>query len=417
MGFWEKAEKIALWLLIAAIPTQIGRHFWPKWSLVAGIRVDYLSVILYGVDILWFLLVIISLINKKRNGRSLKPKAGFLEMLVGIFILINILVAESKGEAIYSWLRIFQWVWFYKYCAENKAEVKRVLGEVIPWWVVGESLLGLAQMVKGGSLNGLFWWLGERRFDFSTMGIAQISVWGQGLLRAYGTFSHPNSLAGFLMVALGLWTLFYTNLRKTRFGEIKWWAVAWFSVLGIILSGSRTVWLLTLILMVVNFIKVFRGKMGIKKITGYLVIILGLFLLVLGVVNVNYRMGDFLGGWDSDSLAKRVSLNTAALKMWQGNLMIGVGAGNFISRLPQYQSGNQFFWLQPVHNIVILAGTEVGVLGLIITVWWFKDLWEKRNFKKRWWLLALIFLSGMVDHYWITLPQNTWLLAIVLGMF
>jgi hypothetical protein len=205
--------------------------------------------------------------------------------------------------------------------------------------------------------------------------------------------------------------MFYRKIKK-----VQWWAVAWLAVLGIIVSGSRTIWLLTLVLMVANFIKVFKGKMGIKKITGYLAIILGLFLLVLGMVNVNYRMEDFLGGWDSDSLAKRVSLNISALKMWKENLMIGVGAGNFIPRLPQYQADNQFFWLQPVHNIVLLAGTEVGVLGLIILVWYLKDLGEKKGFKKRWWLLALIFLSGMVDHYWITLSQNTWLLAIVLGI-
>jgi hypothetical protein len=46
-----------------------------------------------------------------------------------------------------------------------------------------------------------------------------------------------------------------------------------------------------------------------------------------------------------------------------------------------------------------------------------KDWWEGRNFKKHWWLWALVVLSGMVDHYWITLPQNTWLLAIILGVF
>lgn len=400
-----------LWLLIAAIPTQIGKHFWPKWSLVAGIRVDYLSVVLYGVDLLWLGLVGTKILNSKIKSLNLKKIIKFEYLIIIGFILVNILVAENKGVAVYSWFRIGQWFWFYQYCVKNKMKVREILGAVIPWWVVGESLLGLAQMAKGGSLNGLWWWLGERRFNFSTIGVAQMSVWGQGILRAYGTFSHPNSLAGFLMVVLGLWVTFYKKSKK-----VWWWTVAWLSVLGIILSGSRTIWLLTLILMVANFIRVFRGKMGIKKITGYLMIILGLFLLVLGMVNVNYQVRDFLGGWDSDSLTKRVSLNAAAIKMWRENLMVGVGAGNFIPRLPEYQSENQFFWLQPVHNIFLLIGSEAGMLGLIILIWLLKDLCEKKSIKKKWWLLALILASGMVDHYWITLPQNRWLLAIVLGI-
>jgi len=412
-----------LWLMIAVIPTQIGKHFWPKWSLVAGIRVDYLSVVLYGVDLLW-LGLLITWIIRKIIDKKLKIGVGFLGILTGIFVLINVLVAENKGVAVYSWFRIGQWFWFYQYCVKNKMKVREILGAVIPWWVVGESLLGLAQMAKGGSLNGLWWWLGERRFNFSTIGVAQMSVWGQGILRAYGTFSHPNSLAGFLMIVLGLWVgpnpsaLRASPLDKGAFKKrsIFWWTVAWLAVLGIILSGSRTIWLLTLVLMIVGFLKVFKGKLGIKKITGYLMIILGLFLLVLGMINVNYQVRDFLGGWDSDSLTKRVSLNAAAIKMWRENLMVGVGAGNFIPRLPEYQSENQFFWLQPVHNIFLLIGSEVGMLGLIILIWLLKDLCEKKSLKKKWWLLALILASGMVDHYWITLPQNRWLLAIVLGI-
>jgi hypothetical protein len=341
-----------------------------------------------------------------------------------MFVLVNILVAGNKGVAIYGWFRIIQWAWFYKYCQRNRKEVKRILLRIIPWWILGESMLGWAQMTKGGSLNGLMWWLGERRFDISTMGVAQFSVFGQGLIRAYGTFSHPNSLAGFLMVSLGLWTILNPSaLRASPLdkGDIKirkicWWMVTWAAMLGIILSGSRTIWLLSLVLMVTTFIKVFKGKIGIKKVIGSLAIVLGLFLLVLGIVSVNYRTTDFLGGWDSDSLAKRMNLNTIAIKMWRENLMLGVGVGNFIPKLPEYQTESQFYWLQPVHNIILLAGSEVGVLGLIITIWFFRDLGKRRKIKKRWWLLALILASGMVDHYWLSLSQNTWLLAITLGI-
>jgi hypothetical protein len=53
------------WLLL--IPTQLGRHFWLKESSVMGARVDYLSIILYLTDIIWFLWVISK--SKRKNFR------------------------------------------------------------------------------------------------------------------------------------------------------------------------------------------------------------------------------------------------------------------------------------------------------------------------------------------------------------
>ena len=94
--------------------------------------------------------------------------------------------------------------WVFK----NKNIVGEILTKVIPYWIVIESLLALGQISKGGSLNGWWWFLGERRFDFNTIGVAQMSVADMGLVRAYGTFSHPNSLAGFLLVSLVWWIKF-----------------------------------------------------------------------------------------------------------------------------------------------------------------------------------------------------------------
>lgn len=377
-----------------------------------GVRVDYLSVILYLVDLFWLGLVISSLWGRDKKRR--KVKIDFFKIIIGCFILFNILVAENYGVAVYRWLRLFQWWWFYEYCKSNKAIVLQYLKGIIPYWVIAESLLGLAQMAKGGSLNGLMYWFGERRFSFTTIGIAQMSVLGQGLIRSYGTFSHPNSMAGFLLVSLGLWVKYYKDFKLNK---MWWWVVVWLAVMGMILSGSRIVWALMVVTMIVSFVRVFKKKLGWSKLVGYLAVIGGLFLIVVGLVGVNYRTSDFVGGWDSDSLSKRVSLNIAAVKMWRENFMLGVGAGNFIPKLPEYQSDNKFYWLQPVHNMFLLLGTEIGMLGIIITVWVFKDIWSNKNFRKMGLIWGLIIITGMMDHYWITLPQNSWLLAIVLGAF
>jgi len=70
-----------------------------------------------------------------------------------------------------------------------------------------------------------------------------------------------------------------------------------------------------------------------------------------------------------------------------------------------------------VHNILILAWSQIGTLGLFLLFLFFS-----KNFvyKKINWIfkiiLGVILISGMIDHYWLTLPQNWWLLVVVLSI-
>ena len=133
--------------------------------------------------------------------------------------------------------------------------------------------------------------------------------------------------------------------------------------------------------------------------------------MVLGLVGREYELKSFLGGWDDQSWQKRMGLNISALKMVVDSPIFGVGAGNFTKSLDKYQKGN-FYWLQPVHNILLLALSEVGTVGVIVFWRFLKGRLKKIN----WWIGVIIMVTGLVDHYWLTLPQNTWLLAIILGI-
>ncbi len=374
-----------------------------------GARSDYLGPILYLSDMVWLIWVGIGLILKSKT-KNRKPKEifSFESLLIGLFVALNILVAGNRWVAIYRWLRIGQWIISLKIIQTSKFKAQRYLMWIIPCWIAVESLLGLAQITKGGSLQGMWYWLGERRFTLTTIGVAQMSVFGEGLIRAYGTFSHPNSMAGFLLVGLLLWQ----RLKKEK--SVWYWTVVWLAVMGIIISGSRTVWVLMALVPIISNMGL--HKKSWKRQLGYGLVGVGIFVLVLGIVGMNYRTSDFVGGWDNDSLAKRVSLNMVAFKMWRDNFMLGVGAGNFVAKLPEYQSDSQFYWLQPVHNIFLLAGTEWGMLGIIIVIKFLISNFQFLMKKKNYLILGVIVVTGMVDHYWLTLPQNFNLLAVVLGI-
>lgn len=437
-GVVEKLSKILLFLLLCLIPTQLGKHFWFDWSLVLGMRIDYLSPILYLVDLVWIALLISNLPAGRQGFKFLisnkKQIFNKKNLIILVFVIVNILVAQNRWIAVYKWVRIGQLVWFGYYVFKNKNLVERMLIKIIPWWIVGEGLLAIGQIAKGGSLNGIWWWLGERSFDFNTIGIAQMSVANYGIVRAYGTFSHPNSLAGFLLVSLILWVKLKplspsinsgqlplkkgAVLVKTNFNNIYWWGVTWLGIIGIILTGSRTIWILSLI----SITWLLWGNFKNIKNKGKIFFLITIMLFcVYKIVDFNYPIGNFLGGWDENGWLKRGQLNFASIEMFKKSPLFGVGAGNFLVNLPDYQKNNQIFWFQPVHNIGLLLLAEIGILGLLIFNFYFfifKTIKKiiKNNDKIMLLILGVIFLSGMVDHYWFTLPQNMWLLALVLGV-
>ena len=388
-----------LWLLL--VPTQLGKHFWLTESYVAGIKVDYLSIILYLTDIVWLGWVFSLKKERKKN------KIGRI-LAILLVILVNVWMAEARWVAVYRWLRMGQWVVTVWLVTKNKQKIKENLLKVVPIWILIEVFLAVSQVAKGGSLEGIWYWLGERRFSFGSVGIAQMRWGNEATIRAYGSFSHPNSLAGFLLLAWVWWkeeTHLPTGKRETR---IWYWVVNWSAILGIILAGSRTVWVLTLLTWI---LETKNQKLKIKRVLGRILIGLGVGAMVLGLVGREYELKSFLGGWDSQGWQKRMSLNMSALKMIADSPIFGVGAGNFTKRLSEYQKGS-FYWLQPVHNILLLALSEIGIVGVMVFWNFLKRCLKKIN----WWMGAIIIVTGLVDHYWLTLPQNTWLLAIILGI-
>ena len=426
----EKISKGLLFLLLLVIPTQLGKHFWFDWSLILGIRIDYLSPTLYLADLVWIGLLIFNFQFSIFNNKKI---FCWKNLIILGFVVINTLMAQNRWVAIYKWVRIGQLVWFGYFVSRNKKIVEKILIWVLPFWVGVESLLAIGQIAKGGSLNGFWWWLGERSFDFNTIGIAQMSVVNNGIVRAYGTFSHPNSLAGFLLVSLVLWVKSKDSLSSYKvFKVIKlnwcWWGVMWSGIIGIILTGSRTIWLLSLLSVVWLMWNNFKNIKNKGKILFLFAIVL---FGVYKMVDYNYPIQNFLGGWDENGLLKRGQLNLAALKMIKDSPLVGMGLGNFLVNLPNYQKNNQIFWFQPVHNIVLLLISEIGLLGVIIFNFQFfrqrrtsfhftffnkiKNL-IKNNDKIMLLILGIIFLSGMVDHYWFTLPQNMWLLALIFAL-
>jgi len=410
-----KLHQKVFWLLIFLLPVQLGRHFWPDFSFVLGLKIDYLAPTVYLTDLL-VLFILVLWGWEQRCQFSIKTLIGWLKrnwwlMAVLAYLILNAFLALNQGAAFYKLIKIIEFSLLGYYLAKNHCSLSHLYLSLL-MAVVYSSLIALFQFFKQGSLNGVFWWLGERTFDLNTPAIAKAIVNGHLLLRSYATFSHPNALAGFLLVAL--------ILTLPLIKKLKLWGLLYgFLVsLAIVFSFSRSVWLIGLLFLFVLIIKKIKeNKPASFKIR----------VLIFSLIPLFFALSFYLFSLTShfstnEAFFQRTQLMKASFLMIKDYPLSGVGLNNFIVHLPNYWSLTGFtYWLQPVHNLYLLILSETGWLGLLIWLW-FLFLTAQRLFLKKSHQeillagLSVILLLGLFDHYWLTLQQNQLLLTILLGL-
>lgn len=137
------------------------------------------------------------------------------------------------------------------------------------------------------------------------------------------------------------------------------------------------------------------------------------YLIFLPLVFIGFSLLTGLGAnFISD---QRILLAKASLEVFSQRPILGVGLNNFLTQLPTTEAFNKILIIQPVHNIYLLVLAETGILGLL-PVFILLILFLK-NIKNTFLLSAFLFVlvTGLFDHYWLTLPQNTLLLSILIG--
>jgi hypothetical protein len=268
---------------------------------------------------------------------------------------------------------------------------------------VVQLVLVLLQFVNQSSLQGVWYWLGERRLVLSLPDVAKISVRGREYLRPYGTFSHPNTLGGFYAL------LFF----------FIWWIKPQ-------LSEKKLVVLANLILLVCPFLVLLTfSKVAILCVVlGSLVIVWGdstyrkcplcLIARSSGLILIFFMFT--LPSGDPYSLQKRIVLMGNSAQIFLSSPLWGVGLGNFIRSQSSLSIIPRFMPLyQPVHNIFLLILTEIGVGGLMLVYFFIKQIklvafWGRDTLP----VFLTLFITGSFDHYWITQPQTQVLAVFVL---
>lgn len=398
-------QNLLLFLTVLFLPTQLGRHFWPDFSFLQGIRVDYLSPTLYFTDILAFLLIA-SFLNKKsiikfKNLVRLIKTPQILTVLAAI--LLGVLFSKNIPIALYSLVKIFEYILLILLLAKNIQKYGfRIILPAFAFGILFESALTIWQFQSQGSIGGIFYFFGERAFRSSTPNIANASIGGQLILRPYATFSHPNVLAGYLVIGM----LFIMLSLSNKFKEnILYYSSCFVGSLALVLTMSRFAIFLWIL---------FLGFLFLKRVKLILFSSVGLILIffVFPQTILRFKETTLL----DQSFTDRVSLAKSSLHMIYDHPFFGTGIGNFLNELPHYLNDvSQVIFLQPVHNIFLLTISQIGLIASFIIFFYLYKLFKLTDRRSKHLLMAVAAL-GFFDHYFLTLQQGEMLLCLVLGI-
>lgn len=300
-------------------------------------------------------------------------------------------------------LRFFEC--FFLYVALlNELFSLRHLFLILVFGLAGESILGLFQYIFGSSVGATF--LGEPPLRTNMTDVSSLSVGGHRILRAYGTFLHPNIFAAYLL--LGLFAV--KNLYKQR--PYLYGSLAVILLIGLLLTFSRTAFFAGLGGLVVYYFLTKR-RLHWRAIT-IIGTVLVLFLISFNVGDVFLSRMKFQ---DDQSLQFRgENLNDGLSLIFTHPL--GVGLGNSSLALQQVVSHKLSPWeYQPPHNLFLAVASELGLAGsalyLFLFVYLSMQLYRRRRLAPQvfsvW--VAVIILS-LFDHYFFSLYHGEILFAL-----
>lgn len=444
------------------------------------------AVFLYAADIFVLLLAMTCVILSVSEGspsvrfkdfslrhfRDLDDKIIIFSILFIILVAISIFFAEPKILAVYSLVRFVLAVGLALAVVNILRRKIVIIDEVLGIFVLSavvQSVIGIFQFAAQGSLGLRL--LGESALRVGEAGVAAIKVSGVTILRAYGTFPHPNVLGAYLV--LGLLACVYLLLRNTKSaplaGRIRIYENSlvitgiFLIMLGLTLTFSRSAWLaaifglcLFVVLMCQRAEKDLGFMTALKKQRFFSVtqndmaqMIVVLMLSVLAVFIILHPFilarSDFSGS--EPAVADRIAYDRLGLEIIKER-PFGVGIGNQQPYAVAHGLYEKFgltkpWQKEPVHNLYLLIADEIGVLGLVVFLFLILVLpWKALSFRTAFaadlessttvtenhWnafvmrrfvicaMLCALLIVGLFDHFLWDLPQGQLMLWVIIGM-
>lgn len=208
------------------------------------------------------------------------------------------------------------------------------------------------------------------------------------------------------------------KIDKTKAVILHYSAGTMLILLGVLVSYSRSVWLVAFLLILVVFWKYFAEfarnyfskkflkRFGASLFAVVLIACAGVYILA----SPRLCIQDCAGG---QSFELRQKYAQYAFETILDNAYYGAGTGNFVLGMKDARPFNFETWqIQPVHNLYLLIAAEIGLIGfLFLFLFVFKRLKNLNKLSESWnktgvYALAGFLSLGFFDHYFWTIPQT-----------
>lgn len=237
-------------------------------------------------------------------------------------------------------------------------------------------ILGLIQVVGGGSGASTLLGLAPRAAE--QLGDA-VWIMGDGtrVLRAYGSFPHPNIFGGYLAVGV-----LSALLVAGSYGRVWGGMLITVLVIGLLATASRSAVLglllgggLTMLVLHMKSVELTR-KLVMPIAATVVVLALGATVFAPSLV-ASLRGG---GALEERSLSERAT----QYHEWPATLrgvdwLIGNGPRSYVFTLAEVHPDRGVWEYQPIHNVPLLVLSELGLLGLLFVMAWIVTL-DRQNF-------------------------------------
>lgn len=394
-------HRLSLFLLLLSFPLQLGFHFWPSSSFLLGLPIDYLSPTIYLTEIflLFYLLTSLPLLQKIFKNKNVR----YLTFIFLLFFLFNTIFSLSPFTSLWAWFKLFSYYLLFL----SLTQEKKLLHHLRSPLLLSTSIIILLQFLQlfhQSSLQGIFYFLGERYFNLTTPFIAKINLFSTQFIRPYSTFSHPNSLAGYLLLVFVLSQAYFPYL---------------YFLLPLFLAIIFTFSKMAIFALFISLLPSLLFPVIIS-----LSLIFSLYPFFISLLPSAFFSSSFFISLPS-TISQRLTLSRPILSIFQQNFFTGTGLRSSLFSLPQALSPSSLLPanLQPVHSLTTLSFLELGspfifIPFLLKRKFHFFSKIRLSSLSKKLLLstLLVVFLTGSVDHYWWTLPQNQLILTLIFAI-
>jgi hypothetical protein len=395
---FSKLSKYSFFVFLFLLPFQTV--YLLREPMIEGEKWQYGTIGVYGTDILLFVAIVFAVIAsvakqsrgkngewRMANGENKSqgwifpglPRRGLLAMTewsLALLILwagLSIFWAVDQVLALYFFVKLLLVAGAFFFARSFDEGGAGTAVKILLAAAVIQSILGVGQFVT------------QSTFSSSLLGMSAHESWQAGTsvlknddgrwLRAYGSFPHPNMLGGFLAAIFVLGISYLVSCIRNRQPPLSFFILhSSFAVLllALVLTFSRAAWFGAIIgmLALCAFSKCYTNSRPWDHVTFFkTLIVLGVAASMFVFVLRDQVFPRFDGAAIAreGSVSERVqSLRDARTIIGEGNMLFGVGAGNFTNEVMRLEPNRPVWSVQPAHNVFALVLSELGAVGLFL---------------------------------------------------